>query len=549
MVFPLRESIVSIGRGPDNTIQIIDSHMSRRHTLLIYNNRQWLVRDLGSKNGTLHNGESVEGDQLLQNGDQLLVGDTTFSFENPAPTPRGADTTSNVRMLDDKGQITPNQVMKMRQELGDEDDLTGVISSVRTDDATLNLLYQVSDMMSSLLDLGVLLDRILELIERFLSPDRVSVLLYDEQHQVLMPRMVRRRDSANQEELVISNSIIDCAVREHLAVLVGDAPSDVRFKASESIVVQRIHSAICAPLLDKNEVLGVVYLDRRSAVGRYQEKDLKLVTIIANQAAMALANSRLHTNLLRQRAHERDFEIARNIQENLLPLRCPEMPGFEAHGVSEPARMVGGDYFDLIPIDNDRVVLAIADVSGKGVPAAILLSAVRTAVQIEVRNWSGSSLLPVVNRLNQMVCRDTSTSIFVTMVLGVLNTRERTFSFCNAGHVQPILCHANGQVERLEASGCFLGILPGAEYEQAEVALEPGSLLALYSDGVTDLANERQEIFGQGRLIDLLRQNQHQSVEQITRIIQDRTNSFSGSTEPFDDFTLLLVRSFADEHE
>jgi serine phosphatase RsbU (regulator of sigma subunit) len=549
MIFPLRESVVSIGRGPDNAIQIIDSHMSRNHTLLILNEGRWFARDLDSKNGTQVNGELTRGDQPLAHGDKLLIGETSFIYEQePLKARVGADThsgaTTGLRVLKDENEaFVASQLVKLRGELGREDELSSTGFSVPTRDTErLNALYQVADMISATLDQDELLERVLDVIERFLAPDRAGVLLYDKQYDILLPKIIRR-PADTHDDIIISHSIITQAVAEQSAVLVSDAPRDQRFKASDSVVGQRIHCAICAPLICKDEVLGVLYLDRRRPENKYGENDLKLVAGIANQAALAIANSQMHRLLLEQHAQERELEIARSIQQNLLPKSIPNPPGFEISGLSHPARMVGGDYYDVIPLSDGRYVLAIADVSGKGVPAALLIAALRAAVQIEVRAvGSADELVAVVDRLNQMIFRDTNGNMFVTMVLALLDPIESTLTYCNAGHVHPLLCHADGAVESLDTGGCFLGIMPGLAYEHGVVELTPGALLTMYSDGVTDTMNEEQELFGLQRLIDTLITSVEESAEGICCRLDELAGAFRKNAEPFDDFTLLVLK-------
>lgn len=545
MIFPLRETVISIGRGPENTIQIIDTQMSRSHSLLLLHEGRWYARDLGSKNGTQINDETIEGDHPVCHGDLLQIGGTTFIFEQDcSPPPDANKISTGVRVLHDEDTpFVARHVMKLREELGNENEISNIYDLPSHDSQRLNLIYQVADMISSILDLDELLGRVLDLIQQFLAPDRAGILLYDEHYNVLLPKVIRRPPNS-QDDIVISSSIINKAVSEQVAIHVNDAPHDQRFNAADSIVSQRIQSAICVPLVYKTEVLGVLYLDRRQPKCSYEENDLKLVIGIANQAALAIANTRLHRKLLEQHAQERELEIARSIQENLLPRTMPELPGFEIAGLSRPARMVGGDYFDVIALPDGRYVIAIADVAGKGVPAAILIAAVRAAVQIEVRGLKDEKeLLHIIERLNQMVCRDTSSSVFVTMVLGVLDPSRRTLTYCNAGHVHPLLCHRDGHVSSLDVGGCFLGIMPGIHYELSVAPLEPGSILVMYSDGVTDMMNGRREMFGIQRLTDLLVTADRLSAHHLCIKIEQAAQTFRQGAEPFDDFTLLALKS------
>ena len=545
MVFPLRDSMVSVGRGPNNTIQIIDTRMSRNHSLFILNERNWHVRDLGSKNGTQHNAQTITHDEPLRHGDRVQIGDTVFVFEHERQAQGVSDTTSGMRVLEDDGMVVPSKVLRLTGEAIDMDVEAPVFSISDESREHLQVLYQVADIISSILDLDELLEKVIDLIQEYLGADRAGILLYDEKHEVLLPK-VTRRPADSTDDIVISNSIITRAVREQVAVVVSDAPHDYRFRACDSIIIQRIHSAICAPLVYKNEVEGVVYVDRRRAGENFQEEDLKLVSGISKQAAMAIANSRLHRQMLEQHVQERELEIARSIQQNLQPRKMPDIDGFEISGVSRPARSVGGDYFDVIPLGDGRVAMAVVDVSGKGVGAAILVAAVRAALQIEVRELTEDSLINVVERLNQMVCRDTSSTLFATMVLGVLDPAMRTFTYSNAGHVYPMLAREDARISTLETGGCLLGVMPGAVYEQETVEMAPGSVLLMFTDGVTDTINTKSEMFETQRVAEALTHDLSRPAEVIRRKIEEKARVFAEGTEPFDDFTLLVVKAAAD---
>ena len=543
MIFPMREEMATVGRGPENAVQIIDTRMSRQHTMFLFREHGWYARDLQSKNGTQVNTQTIQDDRALTHGDRIQVGDTVFSFEQDTVVGQARDTTiTGLRVLDDGGVVVPSKVFQMDQEPDTADDPTPPPGMSNLDAKRLGALYKVADMIGSTLDLDELLDKVLDLIGEFLSPDRAGVLLFDERHEILLPKVIRRPEHSN-EDIVISNSIILQTVNDRVAVLVADAPRDFRFSSSDSIVIQRIHAAICAPLVYRREVLGVLYLDRRQTTGKYEENDLKLVAGIANQAALAIANSQLHKQLLERHVHERELQIARSIQENLLPRTMPLVPRFEVAGSSQPARMVGGDYYDLIPLPDGRFVAIIADVSGKGVPAAILMSALRAAVYVEVRHMATDELISIVERLNQMICRDTMNNMFITMVMGVLDPERQTLTYCNVGHVHPILCLPDGQVQALESGGCFLGVIPTASYEEETIDLVAGSLLFMYSDGVTDLMNEQREFFGIDRLTDLLVSFHDQSATAIRDRVDQSAKQFQQGAEQFDDLTTLILRS------
>jgi sigma-B regulation protein RsbU (phosphoserine phosphatase) len=541
MIFPLRDAVVTIGRGPDNAIQIIDSRMSRKHALLMFQADKWLVRDLGSKNGIQVNGRTMREEHALASGDRLLVGDTCLTFEQETKPGSVFGHGGGMRVRKDDGTFNLSDVVKLRSE-DDPSEAGRMFGVAPSDDQGLSILCQVAEMTISVLDQDELLDKLIDLLQQFLEPHRAGILLHDEKYDILIPKAIRR-PADSTEDIIISNSIIDKSITEQAAILVSDAGHDERFAASESIVVQRIHSAICAPLIEKGEVLGVIYMDRRRPSESFSQRDLKLVAGIANQAALTIANARLHRRLLAKYAAERELEIARSIQEKLLPTEMPQLQGYQLGGMSRPARMVGGDYFDVIGMSDGRLMLVVADVSGKGVPAAILLSSVRAAVQVEASRLGEEKLSALVERLNQMMYRDTSSNMFVTMFVALLDPPSGRLTYCNAGHTHPVLIHPDGPTETLEAGGCLLGVMPGAEYEQATIELPADSILAMFSDGVTDTFNMEGEAMGGQPLIDAIAGNRGMTAEELTAMIDRQAQEFRGEAEPFDDFTILILKT------
>jgi serine phosphatase RsbU (regulator of sigma subunit)/pSer/pThr/pTyr-binding forkhead associated (FHA) protein len=541
MIFPLRDAVVSVGRGPDNTIQIIDSRMSRRHALLLFSSGGWFVRDLGSKNGVQINNQPVRTDRPLSSGDRLLIGDTCLTFEQETRSNPVTDFSTGMRVEKDDLDIKLSDVVKLRSET-DSSDVNPIFGVAPGDDQGLQILCKVAEMTISVLDQDELLEKLIDLVQKYLEPHRCGILLHDEKYDILLPKAIRRPVDST-EDIIISNAIIDKSITEQGAVLVSDAPHDRRFMASDSIVIQRIHSAICAPLIYKGEVLGVLYLDRQRPADNYGQRDLTLVAGIANQAALTIANARLHRRLLAKYGQERELEIARSIQEKLLPREMPRLPGHEVSGMSRPARMVGGDYFDVITLRDGRTLMVVGDVSGKGVPAAILLSSVRAAVQVEASRIGEEKLSALVERLNQMTYRDTSSNMFVTMFLALLEPTSGRLTYCNAGHTHPILCGPDGELRTLETGGCLLGVMPGAVYEEADLELPQGSQLVMFSDGVTDTLNVEGEALGFEALSKLVIENRERSAGALCAMIDDMAQEYRGEAEPFDDFTVLILKT------
>ena len=352
MVYTLRDEAVTIGRSASCTIQMADKRASRHHTVLRMQRNSYVAEDLGSKNGTLLNEDPLVGRVLLKSGDRLQVGDTVLVFEREMDSDsfNAVDVSGSGRVRMVKEEISQSrEERRMESSTGASAMPEPVEAGVLRDPfERLKVLYQVADSIRSILNTEELLEHILEILWRVVKPTRGVILLVDEAENILEPVVVRS-NSGDNEEITISQGIVERAMSEQVAILVSDAVSDLRFSANESVALSRIRSAICAPLVVKDEVLGVIYVDTQELdLVSYTNDELELLSGIANQAALAISNARLYQQSLQQQALDRELEIARNIQTNLLPKMFPHTPGVDMAAMSLPARKVGGDFYDFI---------------------------------------------------------------------------------------------------------------------------------------------------------------------------------------------------------
>lgn len=544
MIYPIKSGPITIGRGPENSIQIIDTRVSRVHVQLEAHNGAWTIHDLQSKNGTLVNHVPIAATVRLMPGDTIQVGGTSFLFEQSDESASDGQERAGtgVKLLteEDSGLETSHVIELVDEDA--EDEISKVQSVPKGSDARLKSILQVGKLIQTILDLDELLDKVMETICQVLQPTHACILLYDSKLGILTPKVVHRPPGSTAD-LVISGSIIQHAMEDRVAVVMEDAQKDVRFKGSDSVVVQSIRSAICAPLVSKGEVMGALYLDTREAEKQYNESDLEWTLGVTNQAALAINVATLHNEIIAKHQRERELEIARSIQMNLLPKLMPKVPGFEFGGLTEPARMVGGDYFDMMQLSSGDYALTIADVSGKGVPSALLLASVRSAVRIIGRSLPEQGILEVMSRLNEIVCEETMSNMFVTLVLGYFEPEMRRLTYCNAGHVHPILRYPDGELMTLDAGSSFLGILPGLEFEKDSIKLPEGSMVVFISDGVTDAVNPRGEIFGNERLIEFVQKNADISAQGFCDKLLATVRDFQETAEQFDDFTVMVLRA------
>jgi sigma-B regulation protein RsbU (phosphoserine phosphatase) len=280
--------------------------------------------------------------------------------------------------------------------------------------------------------------------------------------------------------------------------------------------------------------------EQRRGVGPFPESDRRTLDLLANQAAIALENAELHRQALEKERLVREMELASDIQRRILPKGVPDIDGYELVGWNRPARHVGGDYFDFFRLADDRLGVVVGDVSGKGVPAALLVSTLHSALRLLVDRISvGPELF---FRLNQHVLESSTPNKFITLILCGLDPASGDLTFVNAGHNPGVVVRASGAIERLGPGGLPLGLLPGVTWRPESMHLDVGDLLCLYSDGITEASSPADEEFGLERLVELLCRSAARPLDEVLAAIDGAVTSFSHGLPQGDDQTVVMLR-------
>ncbi len=301
---------------------------------------------------------------------------------------------------------------------------------------------------------------------------------------------------------------------------------------------------LAVPIRSDGKGLGLLVVgdkeNRKGGIDDFGEADARILSLFANQAAIALENARLHREAVEKEKIEREIELAASIQRVLLPSALPDVPGLELAGGNRPTRQVGGDYFDVLPLPDGSVVLCVADVSGKGVPAALLVSTVHACVHL-LLDGGGLDLPSLVARLNRHLYGFSVTRKYATLFLARYEPATRTLRWVNAGHNPGLLLSGEG-LTLLESGGVPVGMLPGVTHPEERTSLAPGDLLVLYSDGITEANDPAEEEFGMERLTRLVRRGVSLPAAQLSASIFDEVSRFAAGQPQYDDQTVLLAR-------
>lgn len=420
------------------------------------------------------------------------------------------------------------------------------LNPTKTSHDRLALLYHLSQAFNSSLDLDEVLNRVMDEVIVVTRAERGFVMLHEADG--LSFRVARGIDQTTISDpaFQISRSVIERVASEGQPVLTSDAQTDVRFNMRQSVMILGLRSILCVPLKIKDKILGALYVDNRMQAGIFFESDLELLNAIAASAAIAIENARLYRLAVEKGRLERELQVARQVQASLLPHSVPQAPGWEFVARWLPARQVAGDYYDFIPVTaahqaGAHLGLVIADVTDKGMPAALFMALTRSTVRASVDR--AASPAEGIRHANQLICADATTGMFVTLFYSLLNPASHEMTYVNAGHNPPLLYRArSNEVVRLGRTGMALGVDENAAFSEERLHLERGDFILLYTDGVIDALNPAGQAFGMEQLQRLVKENCQVTAAELMTTLEDAVAAFTGSATPFDDITVVIAK-------
>jgi serine phosphatase RsbU (regulator of sigma subunit) len=307
------------------------------------------------------------------------------------------------------------------------------------------------------------------------------------------------------------------------------------------LISEDLYTAV--PMIIKSKVVGIIFFGLKHSGAQFAGKDLELLQAAANQAAIAVENARLYQTEAEKLRMERDLEVARKIQEGLLPSNIPAVKGLDIYGIMKPAMQVGGDYYDLIPISPTKIFVVVGDVSGKGLSASLYMAKLQTIIQFACT--PDKSPKEIVIELNRKLYSLLERSWFITLTLALFDMDKNVLTFCRAGHM-PIVAADNGTIASYRTKGLGLGLENGTIFDstlcEQELKLKPNQLYAFFSDGITEAMNESEELFGEDNLINLLKGRSADSSQTVIDDIWENVSSFRGKAVQYDDMTIVIVK-------
>jgi serine phosphatase RsbU (regulator of sigma subunit) len=507
-----------------------DSGLSRLHFAFEPEGEGWTVQDLGSKNGTYVNEIALQGRLILKPGDRVTAGRLAIVYSPEA----GPDSLERVVVFEGGESNSPSASTLVTSLKASAQAIRQTVVANRGGEkaSAMQALIQAGQVLLENRPLADLFPVILDLAIQAVGAQRGALMSLEGDTLTLRAH--------KGEGFRISSHVRDKVIKEKSSILVRDAQLDDAFKNRMSIVEQKVHTMMAAPLQTEERIMGLLYVDSPFVVREFTEDDLSLLTVMANTAAIRIENARLAEIEEAGRRIQRDLSQAAEIQRGVLPARAPRVAGADVAGFNAPCRTVGGDYYDFFVYPDGRAGLALGDVSGKGMPASLMMMALHARVQVLAED--PSDLAAFMTRLNKATCVNCPSNRFITFFFCVLDGATGELAYANAGHNPPVLVRASGEARMVEGGGPVLGFLPMAPYGEMRARLDPGDILALYSDGVTEANNTAEEEFGEERLTEALRRHRAEPAETIVQAVRTAVAEFTAGAPQADDITLVIAK-------
>ncbi|MGF1578386.1 MAG: SpoIIE family protein phosphatase [Gemmataceae bacterium] len=527
--FPIQRPVNVLGRQGDSTVCLLAKAVSRQHAQIVCEDGKYSIEDLDSSNGTYLNGKRVNPRIRvpLTDRDKVQIGPYVFALrQEPTITP----TESQLVIREQVSAVGLNETV-YAQAAGQK----------------LQCVLEISQLLARTLEVEPLLTKLMDqILLLFTHADRCMVLLLDEDDHLVV-RGQKNRYADEDDSHPYSRTVVKKALEEGVGILSEDVMSDPRWDASATLTSLNLRSLLCVPLICQDERrLGIIQVDRFHHGKPFQTDDLHLLTTICHQVSVALDNAALHAELLQKERLKQELALAREIQQGFMPSDFDEFTsdGYELFAHVDPAREVSGDLYDFNRLSDGRLAIFVGDVSGKGMPAALFMVAVRTLGRHLAAE--GNSPARTLTKLNTALGQDNPSGMFVTLAHGIYDPQEGELVLASGGHHWPLLRRADGRVEAIEQRpGRMLGY-PDLDLNLTELrfSLNPSDTLVFYTDGYTEAkSGPKKEMFGLDRLKKVIQQfDQQLSLPRCAETAKTAVHEFTGVKELYDDLTLFLLR-------
>jgi serine phosphatase RsbU (regulator of sigma subunit)/pSer/pThr/pTyr-binding forkhead associated (FHA) protein len=524
--YELNREEMLVGRGLACHLVLDSPAVSRTHARLVREEDTYAIEDLGSRSHTYVNDRMITGTVRLEDGDRVKIADNLFVFRCLSP---------QVAEQKDESQLTILESL----DAGRAGDLVLKVNA----EAKLQAILRITQALGRTLDLESVLSRALDgLFEIFPHADRGLVLLVEGER--LIPKAVKHRHDS-EESIQFSRTIVRQAMDRRQAILSADAAADERFTQAQSIAEFQIRSMMCVPLLSQQDSpLGVIQLDTQRPGASFDGDDVHLLASVAAQASVSVEYAQLHRESVIRAKLEREMDIARDVQRSFLPRATPQVPGYDFWAYYLAAGKVGGDLYDFLSLPNGNLAVLLADVAGKGVPAALLMAKASAVCKVALLNQP-QHVGQALGIINNELCEVCTGGTFLTLILCVIDPGTHQITMANAGHMSPMFLRGDGTIDQPAESdvrGLPLGIVEGYSYGTVSAPLGAGESVVLYSDGISEATSARDELYGDERISEQLRRTEGRGAAETGQALLDDVRRHAAGCPQSDDVSLVVFR-------
>jgi serine phosphatase RsbU (regulator of sigma subunit) len=533
----LKPGEYTVGRKSGSSscdFMIADMAVSRRHAKIEIapDGQNCLLSDLGSHNGTFLNGQRIDNQVSVNSGDHVQFGGAEFKLVEDSDPSSATPKPTQTQLSD----YDPEKSIMMPM-----DEILKPLPSRVTDlPELLPTLFDMANMLVLPEPKETMLERSLQLVTKIIPADRLAVLFTSDDQDEIYTAALHLPEGKDPGNFTLSRTIVKNIFADKNAILIDDVGTDPRFAEQQSIILSEMKSAMAVPLLDQDRVLGILYADTTNPIHRYNDDYLHLFAMIGNIIASRMSNFALLQERQVKELYEAELKQASSIQQTLLPRKTPEVPGYMVHAFQEQCRAVGGDLYDLEILPSGHFLFLVADVSGKGMGAALLMSNILASFRILYLD-EDFNLERAVKQVSLELFKHSASENFATLFVGLLDPDSHKITFINAGHNPPLVIRQDGQLEQLEASGTMIGAFDFIGWTEDSVVLKPHDMLVIFTDGVTE-AEKGDDCYGDERLERLVVERRENVPEELARIIVDDVEKYVEGTPRSDDITMLIIK-------
>ena len=405
----------------------------------------------------------------------------------------------------------------------------------------LRILNDIATTISSIQPVDTIIDQIVFKCIKHLGVEEgtVSLLEIDTTEKEFHTMVRHYNSSVDKVPIKLDDHLKGWMLKKQSILLSNDILEDARFNFLQKTSLS-FRSILCAPLMIKGDLIGYLAVFNKKDGAPFSDEDRRLISIIASQSAQVIENARLYEEEKAFLSLQEEMRMARDIQLHLLPNSTPKIEGFQISTVNKPAKSVGGDYLDFISLPNNKLGFCVGDITGKGMPAAMLMANLQATLRSHAIMYE--DCVKCLHGTNNLLYRSTEPTKFATLFYGILDHKYATIQYSNGGHDAPLLIRNNAEPTQLDSTGLLLGVLEESEYEMRTLSLQPGDLLLIYSDGITEAMNPRMEEYGIERLKDQTFKNRSSSSNNILHAILQDVKNHAGGAPQSDDITLMIIK-------